>query len=267
MHMMQSAVDSADVNGAPHLKHSVLSSMISKELHALTRRGSWLDIGAGHGDFASISAAAGMDVVLTDMSATSRGILASRYSSFANVTIREATDSHNGLKPGERFDVISMISVIHHIPRYQEFIEDLVRNHLKLQGDLVIFQDPLYYPRVGIITNLASKIAYFSWRIMKGNIGRGISTMLRRIRGKYDEDNPSDMIEYHVVRKGVDEEAVLRTLRQQFEDVTLFKYWSTQGAFQQFVGSRLGFKNTFGIRAINRRCDEAFPQETSALGH
>ena len=42
--------------------------------------------------------------------------------------------------------------------------------------------------------------------------------------GIFDEKNPNDMIEYHVIRNGVDEEAVLSFARETFAEVTFFPY-------------------------------------------
>ena len=52
----------------------------------------------------------------------------------------------------------------------------------------------------------------------------GLRTRLRRMGGIFDEKNPNDMIEYHVIRNGVDEEAVLSFARETFAEVTFFPY-------------------------------------------
>ena len=142
MNELQSAVASAGTRGAPHLRHKPLFQMTVEELQALTCDGSWLDIGAGHGAFAAIPAGAGMKVVVTEMSESALSMLRDRYIDSPNVDVRRATDSDPGLAQGERFDVISMISVIHHIPDFEKVIEDLIENHLQAGGAIVTFQDP-----------------------------------------------------------------------------------------------------------------------------
>ena len=60
------------------------------------------------------------------------------------------------------------------------------------------------------------------------------------------------MIEYHVVRDGVDEEAVHELLGKQFETVEVLKYWSNQSSLVQTVGERMCLDNSFGIVAVGR---------------
>jgi hypothetical protein len=60
------------------------------------------------------------------------------------------------------------------------------------------------------------------------------------------------MVEYHVVRNGVDEEALQRLLAPVFQEVKLHRYWSTQSALLQSVGERFGWQAAFGILASNR---------------
>ena len=71
----------------------------------------------------------------------------------------------------------------------------------------------------------------------------------RRGRRTYDESKPSDMVEYHVVRGGVDEQAIVELLSPMFQTVEVFSYWSTQSRLAQYAGRRLGLVNTFGVVA------------------
>jgi hypothetical protein len=72
-------------------------------------------------------------------------------------------------------------------------------------GAFVSFQDSLWYPRRSPGSLAVERGAYLLWRMGQGQLWRGVASVLRRRRGAYDETDPSDMIEYHVVRKGVDE--------------------------------------------------------------
>jgi len=94
--------------------------------------------------------------------------------------------------------------------------------------------------------------AYMFWRIRQGNPKRGVGSQLRRLRGIYDESLPSDMIEYHVVRQGVDEGALEEMLRSGFQDVDPWFYWSTQSRWLQRLGERAGWTSTFGMTARKR---------------
>ncbi len=254
MNELQSAVGSAGTQGAPHLSHSRLFREIVGELRALKREGSWLDIGAGHGVFAAIPLEAEMKVVVTEMSEGALQILERRYAGVPNLDIRKATDSESGLQEGERFDVISMISVVHHIPDYEKVIKDLVENHLQPGGAIVTFQDPPFYPRMRRMDLLGSKIAFYSWRVTQSNLGRGLNSVIRRNLSKMSETNVSDMVEYHVVRNGVDEESIMSLLSPRFTEVRMIPYWSSQGRIQQVVGKALGLTNTFAIVAKNKIC-------------
>ena len=81
----------------------------------------------------------------------------------------------------------------------------------------------------------------FAWRVGRGDLARGLGTRLRRLRRGYDQTDPADMAEYHVVRNGVDQEAFARLLRLRFTTVTTVTYWSTQAAALQRLGERLGW--------------------------
>jgi hypothetical protein len=79
-----------------------------------------------------------------------------------------------------------------------------------------------------------------------------MATELRRVRGYYDESNPSDMIEYHIVRDGVDEQAISDFLLSRFKDVRVIPYWSNQSERMQKLGQRFALENTFGVVASGR---------------
>jgi len=69
----------------------------------------------------------------------------------------------------------------------------------------------------------------------------------------FDATNPSDTVEYHVVRNGVDHERVRSLLAARFEEVTLIPYWSTQSRAGQRLGEALGIYNTFCSVALGYR--------------
>lgn len=85
------------------------------------------------------------------------------------------------------------------------------------------WQDPLWYPRRGRFNPSADKLAYMAWRVTQGDIKTGVSSHWRRIRRIYDESNPSDMIEYHVVRDGVDELAIMRLGERFFSQLAVIE--------------------------------------------
>jgi hypothetical protein len=67
--------------------------------------------------------------------------------------------------------------------------------------------------------------------------------------GSLDETNPADMVEYHVVRSGVDEEGVLEFARGAFTEAELIPYWSSQLGLVQRLGERSGLRSSFGLVA------------------
>jgi hypothetical protein len=76
------------------------------------------------------------------------------------------------------------------------------------------------------------------------------------------------MVEYHVVRNGVDEDALRAQLERSFEEVHLLPYWSNQSRLALRFGRRLRFANQFalvaegahGVTQVQPPC--ASPRET-----
>ena len=69
----------------------------------------------------------------------------------------------------------------------------------------------------------------------------------------YDEANPRDMVEYHVLRDGCDEVAIAANLREHFANVETVTYWSTQARSLQLLGEKLKVKTTFAIVATHKQ--------------
>lgn len=245
--------------GSPHLRHRSLREAIVGELRAaadhVRDRGlpsRWLDVGSGHGSVVEPLLAWGFDVTATEMSAPSLAHLRRWYGGNERFRARQIDDDGPVAPSGETYSAISCISVLHHIPDYLAAIDTLVSDHLVEGGCFVSFQDPMWYPAVGRGTRVATWAAYYAWRMGQGNYGRAISTFGRRVRGVLDEENPADMVEYHVVRSGVNQRAILDALEGRFEDVALLPYWSTQGRLWQRLGARTPMRNYFGIVACGR---------------
>jgi hypothetical protein len=115
-------------------------------------------------------------------------------------------------------------------------------------GSLLTLQDPLLYSRHRT-AHRVDQAAYFAWRLGQGNLSRGMRTRVRRIRGILDETDPSDMVEYHVIRGGVDEEKILSFAQAEFSEASLLTYWSSQLRLGQRLGEQLGLRDYFGIIA------------------
>ena len=243
--------------GSPHLVHWHLYQRLLGELrevlNSLQRQKvpwSVLDVGAGHGSFTEPLLAYGCAVTASEMSRPSLDVLRARYGS--NERFSAVLDEDGSLRSlGEKmFSLVLFASVLHHIPDYESAI-NTAASRLLPGGALVTFQDPLWYPTLRRADRFLSQVAYLWWRLGQGNYMRGVRTRLRWLRGIYDERNPSDMVEYHVVRRGVNQDRVLEVLSERFRKVALIRYWSTQSSIWQRIGEAVGAKNTFGVVATD----------------
>jgi SAM-dependent methyltransferase len=242
--------------GSPHLTHrklgDQLTALMKVGLQKTADRGlpaTVLEIGAGDGTFTEPVLAAGFRVTATEVSQASVDRLKARFGRNANFeAIYDPEGSLEGLE-SRRFSSVLCVSLLHHIPDYLKFIGDVVTNHLQPGGSFISIQDPAWHPSLNPVTRRASRFAFLSWRITQGNLRTGFQTQLRRFRGVYDDTNPSDVVEYHAVRRGVDQDAIAGLLSSQFTDCKVILYWSSQAAVWQRAGEFLGMKNTFAVDA------------------
>ena len=244
-------------HGSPQLSHlplyDKLVKVIDQQLQLLVDRGIPLDvveIGAGHGAFTEPMLAVGSSVTALEMAHASAEVLSSR---FGNNPLFTSIYSQDGSLTSlhRDYSMAVFVSVLHHIPDYVGALKDAVCR-IRPGGALIVLHEPLWYPRASKVALCLNKIGYFSWRVRQGRILHGIGTQARRLRGEYDESKLSDMVEYHVVRQGVDEETIAQLLTANFETVELIKYWSNQSVLAQRFGERLSLENTFGLVASGR---------------
>lgn len=253
------ATSAAYSQGSAHLMHShirdgMVQHIRERVLDRLAATGSChvLEVGAGHGGFTDHVVAAGATVTATEMSKPSLVLLGERFRYNSAVKLLYDPDGDVMFRREEAFDLVLCMSVLHHIPDYLAYVDQIIPL-VKAGGAFVSFQDPLYYPRRSGMSLSADRAAFLAWRVFQGEVRRGAATQIRRWRGIYEADRPEDMVEYHVVRRGVDEEALMNVLGRRFEAVELLRYWSTPSVPLQKMGDRLGAVNTFGIVACNAR--------------
>jgi 2-polyprenyl-3-methyl-5-hydroxy-6-metoxy-1,4-benzoquinol methylase len=242
--------------GSPHLRHATLRKRIDgrisgavAELLQRQDRCAVLEIGAGHGSFTDTVLAAGGTATVTEMSRASFEYLAAKFHDTPEVKVVYDADGNAPFKDGAKYDLILLISVIHHIPDYLDVVTRLCDTVLRPGGMVVTFQDPIWYPRQTRWARVTSSASYLVWRITQGEFRRGFATRWRRLRGVYSESEPSDLVEYHVVRQGVDDLALRELLRARFAAVEIDSYFSTQSPQLQAIGEKHLPPNTFGIVA------------------
>jgi 2-polyprenyl-3-methyl-5-hydroxy-6-metoxy-1,4-benzoquinol methylase len=248
--------------GSPHLRHTELREQLNRTITATVteivgRRGSCnvLEVGAGHGSFTDIVLASGGTATITEMSSHSFSFLQRKFDGDTRVRVVYDTDGEAVFRSETTYDVVLLISVIHHIPDYIATVIRLCDEVLRPGGGIITFQDPLWYPRQSRSASIASWTSYFAWRITQGEFRRGLKTRWRRMRGTFDDSEPSDLVEYHVVRDGVDEQLLFDCLEPRFEQVTVHRYFSTQLPVLQRLGAKWFPANNFGITALGRRSE------------
>lgn len=241
---------------SPHLAHPQLYNrllgQIRETLRGVERRGlplTVLEVGAGDGAFVEPLLAYGCEVTATEMSRPSIARLDELYGGNPSFAVSFDPDGSLASLELRRFSLILFASVLHHIPDYRTTLRDTISGYLSPGGAFVSMQDPLWYPSLSFGARAFGKGTFLSWRLTQGNIRRGLRSRLRWMRNAYAEDEPSDMVEYHVVRDGVDQAAITSLFQTSFAKVEVVRYWSTPARLWQRIGERLPVHNTFGVLA------------------
>lgn len=244
------------IDGAPHIKHASLRKFYNKlavkvfdfaAQHKEVPR--VLDLGAGEGSATLSFLKLGAKVVAVDVSSCQLESLRNKCKNFDDMLEIRCEDIKNTLKnKSEKYDIIVANSFLHHVPDYIGLLREALI-HLNPYGQFFSFQDPLRYDTVGKFTRFFSKSAYLSWRIFKGDLISGLKRRLRRTRGVYLKDSIHDNAEYHVIRNGVDQDAICELFKKRGIDCDVISYFSTQNRFLQVLGTLLGMKNTFAVIA------------------
>jgi len=247
------------IDGAPHIKHASLRKLYGKlviqvfdnaKLHKETPR--VLDLGAGEGSVTLPFLELGARVLAVDISDSQLAALIAKCEPYKDRLETRCDDIQVILKEkSEKYDIIVANSFLHHVPDYIGMIRESI-TVLGPYGQFFSFQDPLRYDALGRIAATFSKLAYFSWRILKGDVIGGLKRRARRARGIYLEDSVADNAEYHAIRNGVDQEAIYRLLGGEGFDCKMVSYFSTQSRLFQAIGNVLGVKNTFALIAQKR---------------
>jgi SAM-dependent methyltransferase len=247
------------INGAPHIKHRALRMLYQRSITEVyntakhdTETPLILDLGAGEGSATLLFLELGAKVVAVDISADQLESLQEKCKPFSRTLEIRCGDVNDVLKDRSRkYDIVIASAFLHHVPDYLGTVKEALEL-LSAHGQFFSFQDPLRYDTVGTFTRVFSKLAYFAWRVFQGDVIGGLKRLLRRAHGVYLEDSIFDNAEYHVVRNGVDQDAICRLLTDRDCDCRTISYFSTQNVFFQLVGTILSMKNTFAIVAQKR---------------
>lgn len=248
--------DAYDYAGTPHLAHPELRAWIVGLVSDVARRATSrglpprvLEIGAGDGGLTEPLLARGFEVTATEVSRPAIERLEAAYGD--NPRFRAVYDAEGDtadVNDGP-FSAVVTASVLHHIPDYLSFVEQVVERHLSPGGSFVSVQDPLRYDTMSPVAHRFDRAAYLTWRLRRGNRLSGLVSLKNRLIGRLDSSRPGDMVEYHVVRNGVDEGALQGMLRGSFRDLRLLTYWSNQSRIAFRLGRRAGIANQFALVA------------------
>jgi SAM-dependent methyltransferase len=252
--------DADYLRGAPHLRHRSIQllhrRMVDKLLNSIGRQGrdlKVLELGAGSGLGSAVWMEVRARITAVDASKANLDRFVTRAQGYGvPIEVVHGEMASYVRSCQDRFDVVSHLSVLHHIPDYLALLRGS-RHLVARGGGLITLEDPLRYDRISRLNRWAYKAAYFTWRAFQGNYRRGLKTRWRRMRGIYDPSEPADYEEYHVVRNGIDSDAIVHLLRPYFWIVEPKLYWSTFATPLQRVGERIGLRSHFGVLALGRQ--------------
>jgi SAM-dependent methyltransferase len=241
----------------PELRAWIVDLVGSVTVRAVARRlpPRVLEIGAGEGQLTEALLARGFEVTATEVSRRAIDRLEDAFGGNPNFTALydpagdAAGIADSGGAANVPFSVVVCASVLHHIPEYLPFVEKVIEKHLRSGGAFVSVQDPLRYDTMSPLAHRFDRAAYLTWRLGRGNRLSGLVSLKNRITGRLDPSRPGDMVEYHVVRNGIDEGALRAQLEKSFEEVHLLPYWSNQSRLAQRLGRRLRLANQFALVA------------------
>lgn len=247
-------------SGAPHIKHRTIAIFHRELVHQIYQYAvayagtpNVLDLGAGEGSVTLPFLELGARVTALDISAYQLEGLRKKCARFTDQLDIRCEDVREVIQAREQFyDVIVANGFLHHVPDYLDMIREAIRL-LEPCGQFFSFQDPLRYDSMGKFDMFVSELAYSTWRIFQPDVIGGLQRRLRRARGIYESNSSFTNADYHVIRNGVDQDAITKLFEVEGFDCTIIRYFSTQSRVFQRLGSALGLKNTFAAIARRRK--------------
>lgn len=242
------------LDGAPHIKHASLRNLYGillvkifdyAKLHS--PHPTVLDLGAGEGSVTLPFLELGANVVAVDISQAQLDALRKKCKGHEQSLELRCQDVQETLTDTRRrYDIVVANSFLHHIPDYISAIRQSIAL-LNPHGQFFSFQDPLRYDSLSRWSLIVSRIAYFSWRITKGDVINGLRRRIRRSRGIFLPDSPHDNAEFHATRNGVDQDAISSLLLENDLECDIIRYFSAHSSFFQPFGAAVGLSNTFAV--------------------
>jgi SAM-dependent methyltransferase len=248
-----------EIEGSPHIRHASVRSLFERLASEVVERSRAdtdvphiLDIGAGDGTLSRTFLELGARVTAVDVSERQLAELAARNADFGDRVTIVRGDVLGVLErfrqDGARFDVVSAVSFLHHVPNYFAVVDAAVAV-LEPHGQLFAFQDPMRTTSMRRRDRRFSRVAYVSWRVRQEDVGGGFRRYLRRRRGVWLDDCPADNVEYHELRAGLDQDAIRDRLVGLAFDTRVVLYFATQSPLWQTIGAALGVRNKFAVVA------------------
>lgn len=247
----------AYVEGAPHIKHADLRQLYGNLIAQVVQRAQKtnpqpriLDLGAGEGSVTLPLLQLGASVTAVDLSSEQLAVLRQRCSRFEDrlEVVRSDIVEFLSQRHGS-FDIAVANSFLHHVPDYLGLLRSVIPR-LSPGGQFFSFQDPLRYDSLSPWNAAANRAFHWCWRIFQGDVWAGALRYLRRRRGVFLETCMEDNAEFHVVRNGVDQDAIRELFVSEGFDCDITPYFSTQSAILQRLGRALRLRNTFAVIAI-----------------
>ncbi len=256
--MVDSHATEKYVRGAPHLRHVSLrrawACIIQDACEIAASKGGppkVLDLGAGDGSATRFLLEAGAHVTAVDKSRERLDSLSRRCQAHS-IKLRTWCGEAERILDEEQdtYDIVVAISFLHHVPEYVSLVEKAI-GAIRPCGQFLSFQDPLRYDSVGVPTLVFSRLGYFAWRVFQGDYVGSLRRWARRRIHHHNLSCAGDE-DYHVLRNGVDQDALLTLLRKHGFTCRILRYFSSQGVLFQGVGAWLRLENTFAIIAERR---------------
>jgi 2-polyprenyl-3-methyl-5-hydroxy-6-metoxy-1,4-benzoquinol methylase len=167
-----------------------------------------LDAGAGTGYFTKFLLERGFNVKAIEVSAAMRSQLAQRFPDAAQLEIINSDIAEYLAETPEQVDVISFVSVLHHIYDYQKVLS-LAASKLAPGGVLYSTCDPIpsQRPAASKAVHQIDKLAY-----ALGHPSAITRRLTRSAAPLSESDGSMELAEYHAMRNGLNLDAIRQVL-------------------------------------------------------